>query len=168
MKEEEYIDSFKKETDSLHAPADLIALTKKRTATEQLRLQAEKKRKKKLYYFITAAAALLFLCVVTVPLWNINQAGTENNLYLGSYETEQDSKEGIAVEKVAILPMDFAGTEVETVEINGIEILLTTDGNGGYMAAYKENDSMDNHYVLISSDEKDKDIFLEFLGRTIK
>lgn len=168
MKEEEYIDSFKKETDSLHAPADLIARTKERVAMEEQRLQAEKKRKQKVYYFITAAAALLFVCIVTVPFWGLKQAGMEQNLHLGSYETKQDSEEGIVFEKVAILPMNFAGAEVETVKINSMEVLLTTDGNGGYMAAYKENDSAEDTYVLISSDETDKDTFLDFLGRTIK
>ena len=58
MKEENLKKQYAEELDGLHAPAELIALTKKRVAAQQ---ETPKNKKLSIIKYLPAAAALLFI-----------------------------------------------------------------------------------------------------------
>lgn len=164
MKDEKYKEKYKEEQDSIHAPSDLIALTKKRAAREEKKIQRKRRQR---YYYTAAAAAILVICILAFPLYGRPDAGKENQTkpYLGQQDGRESYPDGqLTIERTAILPMEFTKEDVWEEEIEGVPVKFTIVKNGMWMAVFEEEKS----YVLVTAAEMEKEEFQTGIKRILE
>ncbi len=158
MKEENLKKQYAEELDGLHAPAELIALTKKRVAAQQ---ETPKNKKLSIIKYLPAAAALLFisLCIFWQAGFRNEKSSGEPGIYMGSVNADNASlKDDILISHASVLPVEFGKETAWTEEIEGRQVWFAVTSKGNYMAAYKEED-----YVIVESEEKDKNHFIIYM-----
>ncbi len=158
MKEEIFKKQYAEEQDRLHAPVELIALTKKRVAAER---ETSPNKRTKIIKYMPAAAALLFisLCVFWQAGIGNEKSSGEPGIYLGSADAENGTwNEDIQISHVSVLPVEFGKETAWTEEIEGRQVWFAVTSNGTYLAAYKEED-----YVVVDSGDTDKNSFIIYM-----
>lgn len=112
---DQYKEQYKKETEQIHAPIDLIVRTKEAVRKEEARIQGERgaqaaesgirevpaARKKRsrgaasrsLAYALTAAAAILVLASVSMMMRGLRKSGADTAVYESAAETEETAIE---------------------------------------------------------------------------
>ena len=139
-------ESYRREIEKIHAPEELIARTKEKTAAEEERYAWEKKARRRIYGYGAAAAALLFICVCLIPLIKPG-TGTKAPIYLGNHESTGENAESFEVTHAVILPVEFSQDTAWEEEISGITVKFAAGVDGTRMAAFEE----EKGYVIISA-----------------
>lgn len=164
-------EAYKKELADIHAPAELITLTKERAAAEEKK-QKRHKRYKSVYLPAAVAAAVLLL-VFSFPMWNrISEKKGQESVqpYLGSTEEMPKSagetekpEEVMLLQKKTVLPMGFLKEDAWTEELEGTQVKFVQEGDT-CIAAYAE----ENGYMVVSMKTKDLDGFREAVRRLLQ
>lgn len=133
---DQYKEQYKKETEQIHAPIDLIVRTKEAVRKEEARIQAErgaqaaeagiqevpavgKKRSRgaasrSWAYALTAAAAILVLVSVSMMMRGLKNAGADMTAYESAAETEE-----FAVEEESEAAFDETGMAADAASDEG-------------------------------------------------
>lgn len=168
MKEQEFGIYYRQELQSLHASEDLIARTKKMTASKNEAVhEKNRKRRYRLCVGLPAAAAAVLLCILLLPkLPTAEISGEEGTkIHLGQWEEGKELyfEEQISVDRTAILPLAFLKENAWEEEIDGVQVRFALDEDECCMAAFVEEDA----YVVIVSKITDKDAFREVIDKLL-
>ena len=170
LNDEELKEAIQKDQNEVHAPSELIAVTKKKIAEAEKYDKVNHERKSlihKITYIVSACAAILILFVLSTGLSNLEffahqQNGTE--LRLGNHNDENVFLDDeIEIEKTKVLPIEFQNTVTETLQINHFEVKITCDDNGYYMAVYEE----EMNYIVLRSKEDEKEKFILIITKIL-
>lgn len=137
---DQYKEQYKKETEQIHAPIDLIVRTKEAVRKEEARIQAERgvqaaesgiqkapaARKKRSRgaasrswaYALTAAAAILVLASVSMMMRGLRKSGADTAVYESAAETEElavEEESGAAFDETS-MAADAASDEGAVTE----------------------------------------------------
>lgn len=158
MKEEIFKEQYAEEQNRMHAPAELIALTKKRVAAEK---ETPKNNRTKIIKYMSAAAALFLisLCVFWQAGFRNEKSSDEPKIYMGSADADNGAaQENILISHASVLPVEFGKETAWVEEIEGRQVWFAVTSKGTYLAAYKEED-----YVIVDSGETDKSGFIIYM-----
>lgn len=163
------MERYRQEMNEIHAPRKLIDSTKQKcheAAFSQTTELKRKKRKAQVWIPAVCAAAVL-LAVLPVMITRYASSETEydnTRLHLGQQENgEPEKEEGMIIKRTAIIPMQFSRGDIEKEKIAGIESYLAVSEKGYYSACIP----VEEEYIVIDSQMKDKEAFLEAAEKII-
>lgn len=160
MKEQEFTKQYKEELQTMHAPKDLIARTKKMAAGKK---RGRYRNTRYIAFATTAAAAVLF-CVLLLPgMLKTAEKGNEGTkIHLGKWEDGKELylEEQVSLDRVMVLPLAFMSETAWSEEVFGVEVQFAIEEDESYTAAFWENDA----YVVISSGITDKEEFRKMIN----
>lgn len=149
-------EQYKEEWKHIHAPAELVALTKEKAAMEE-----EKQRRRKMYRrrYLPAAAAVFAVVLLSFPLWK-RETGTKSQIplppYLGSTEEAPKPEEEVVLQQMTVLPMEFLQENAWTEELEGVPVKWVQK-DGSYIAAFAD----EKGYTVVSMKTEDWEVLKE-------
>lgn len=150
-------EQYKDELRHMHAPAELVALTKEKAVAEEEKQKCQRRRRR--MYLPAVAAAAFAVVILSFPLWQkASLKGSETPLqpYLGSAADMPKSGEGIVLQQTAVLPIAFMQENAWTEELEGIQVKFVQK-DSGYIAAF----AGEAGYTVVSSKTEDLETFRE-------
>ena len=166
MKEQEWGDELKRELNAIHAPQELIHLTKQKTLKEKQRIDRMKSTKSRFIYGISGlgAVAAIFVLVILSSFY-MSRSNAYDDIGTKLLLGEKNGQEiylydQVEIERTSVLPMEYMQGDVWEEEIENILFKLTCNKDGYFMAAYEE----DSTYIIIYSKEKDMNKFIAILN----
>ena len=158
-------EQYKKELGHVHAPAELVALTKEKAAEKEERQKRQRRRRE--MYLPAVAAAAVAVAVLRFPLWRkAPEKGSQEPLqpYLGSAVDTPEKEEEIVVQQTAVLPVEFLQENVWEEDLEGVQVkfvekdrvcIAVFAGETGYIVVRKETEDLEtfreNVRVLIQN-----------------
>ena len=161
QKEPDYVwdgcEPYKEELGQVHAPAELVALTKEKAEAEEGKQKRQRMRRK--MYLPAVAAAAFAVVLLSFPLWQKTPTkGTTTPVqpYLGSTADMPKDGDETVLQQTAVLPVDFLQEDAWTEELEGIQVKFVQKDNG-YIAAFADEAG----YTVVSSRAEDLETFRE-------
>ena len=161
QKEPDYVwdgfEPYKEELGQVHAPAELVALTKEKAEAEEGKQKRQRMRRK--MYLPAVAAAAFAVVVLSFPLWQkTSTKGLETPVqpYLGSAADMPKSEGETVQQQTAVLPVEFLQEDAWTEELEGIQVKFVQK-DSGYIAAFGDEAG----YTVVSSRTEDLEMFRE-------